>query len=348
MDNNIITFSLTEKIEYCSVWLNNNNLTSNIGGRIGGDVEQSTLGGLVKRLNSKKYYIVDFCDCPGTINATEDIREDFAKENIIILATEKLKDAFLKQNLGKAEDLKESKGPENLFAIVFRDKGEFYDYFEKIRETSRDVDLSFYFHQFLLTRFFIDDIKNHPQYLFEKGKLKYLESSNVYVNKYINVKSLFLDKKYMMLVIKDLTDLVKRSFKGDMTELVLLGVSNNGIILANLLSYELKIPVQSLNRLGPVYCLDKRVDRNNQFSNKKYVLVSDVICMGGEYRMAQGIIDILGSTLLGGVCVVQIREVYRNDGEQKKESNVFALLNDINGIKVGEEQIDYQIFVDNS
>jgi adenine/guanine phosphoribosyltransferase-like PRPP-binding protein len=263
---------------------------------------------------------------------------------MIILTAEKLKNTFLKNKKAKCEEIGKREGRENLFSFVFDEEGELYGYFKKIRDTSRDVDLSFYFHQILLTRFFFDDIKNHSQYSFEKGKLKYLESSNVYVNKYINVKSLFLDKNYMMLVIKDLKDLVKRRFKEYLTDLVLLGVSNNGIILANLLSYELEVPVQSLNRLGPVYCLDKKVDRNNQFRNKKYVLVSDVICMGGEYKMAQGIIDILGSTLLGGVCVVQIREVYRN----KSENNILALLNNINGIKVGEEQIDYQIFIDNS
>ena len=58
--------------------------------------------------------------------------------------------------------------------------------------------------------------------------------------------------------------------------------------------------------------------------------------------MAQGILDILGSTLLGGVCVVKIRDIYRN----KTGKNVFALLDDINRIEVDTEKIGYQIYVD--
>ena len=66
--------------------------------------------------------------------------------------------------------------------------------------------------------------------------------------------------------------------------------------------------------------------------------------MGGEYKMANGIVDILGSKLLGGICVVKIRDVYRN----QRESNVYALLDDINGLEVDGERIGYQIYVDDN
>lgn len=336
----IITFPMADKIEYCSVRVNNNDLTSNIGRRAGASVEEGFLQNLINSFDETINYIVDFCDCDGTINTTAEIRKAFAKKNIIILAPEKLKNAFSKQQLGVCEVYGEE--VEKLFSIVFAEEGELYTFFQAVKLQMREGNSRLFFHQLILTRFFYYDVKNNPQYSFEKGNLKYLESSNVYVNKYINVKSLFLNRNYMVLIIKDLKEVIKKEFKSDLHELVLLGVSNNGIILANLLSYELQVPVQSLNRLGPIYCLDKKIDRNNQFSNKKYVLVSDVVCMGGEYKMAQGIVDILGSTLLGGVCVVKIRDIYRN----KTGKNVFALLDDINRIEVDTEKIGYQIYVD--
>lgn len=153
-----------------------------------------------------------------------------------------------------------------------------------------------------------------------------------------------MDCKYMIMIVKDLAEILKREFKNDLDNIALLGVSNNGIILANLLSYELKLPVKSLNRLGPIYCLNKERDKTEQFNNKKCVLVSDVVCLGGEYRMAQGIVDILGATLVGGICVVKIRDVYRN----RKEKNVFALLEDINAIKINNEIVDYRVFADDN
>lgn len=335
----IITFPLSERIEYCSIRVNNNNLTSNVGGRADNSIEEEFLLHLIGLFDNNVNYIVDFWDCEGTINTTEEILKRLAQKNIVILAPEKLKNAFSKQLLGFSEEY--GKG-EKLFIIAFDEKGETYTCFKNILPRGQDVDVKSFFHQLVLVRFFHDDIKKNPQYSFKKGNLKYLESSNVYVNKYINVKSLFLNRNYMLLVIKDLKEVVKKEFKSVINEVVLLGVSNNGIILANLLSYELQVPVQGLNRLGPIYCLDKKVDRNDGFYNKKYILVSDVVCMGGEYKMAQGIIDILGATLLGCICVVKIRDVYRN----KAEKNVFALLEDINEVEIDNEKIDYQVFVD--
>lgn len=337
----IITFSLYDKIEYCSVRLNNNDLTSNIGRRAEVSVEEGILQKLVESFNEDANYIVDFLDCEGTINTTEKILKGFERNNIIVLASEKLKNAFSNQCQCVCETY--GKEDEKFFSVTFDIEGELYSIFKSLKLQMQGGDTVLFFQRLLLTRFFYYDIKNNSQYSFEKGNLKYLESSNVYVNRYINVKSIFLDRKYMMFVIKNLKELVKKEFKSDLAYAVLLGVSNNGIILANLLSYELQIPVQSLNRLGPIYCLDRKADRTDQFNNKKYILVSDVVCMGGEYKMAQGIVDILGAKLLGGVCVVKIRDVYR----KQKGSKVFALLNDINELKVNNESIGYHISIDN-
>lgn len=339
----MITFPLYDKIEYCSIRMNNNDLTSNMGQRADISVEEGVLWKVIQSLDKDTNYIIDFLNCEGTINTTEKILEGFAKNNIIILAPEKLKNAFSKSEDFKCNFEIYGNSVDKSYSIAFGEKGRFYSFFKTLTSQMGGSDFIF-FQRLLLTQFFYYDIKNNPQYSFEEGNLKYLESSNVYVNKYINVKSLFMNYNYMILVVKGLKELVKTKFKSDLSDAILLGVSNNGIILANLLSYELQIPVQSLNRLGPVYCLDKQTDRNNQFNNNKYILISDVVCMGGEYKMANGIVDILGSKLLGGICVVKIRDVYRN----QRESNVYALLDDINGLEVDGERIGYRIYVDDS
>lgn len=339
----MITFPLHDKIEYCSIRMNNNDLTSNMGQRAEISVEEGVLKKIIQSIDKDINYIIDFLNCEGSINTTEKILEGFAKNNIIILAPEKLKNAFSKNENFECNFETYGNAVDKCYSIAFGEKGGFYSFFKTLTSQMDGSDFMF-FQRLLLTRFFYYDIKNNPQYSFEEGDLKYLESSNVYVNKYINVKSLFLNYNYMILVVKGLKELVKTKFKSDLSDSILLGVSNNGIILANLLSYELQIPVQSLNRLGPVYCLDKQTDRNNQFNNNKYILISDVVCMGGEYKMANGIVDILGSKLLGGICVVKIRDVYRN----QRESNVYALLDDINGLEVDGERIGYRIYVDDN
>lgn len=338
----MITFPLHDKIEYCSIRMNNNDLTSNMGQRADISVEEGVLWKVIQSLDKDINYIIDFLNCEGTINTTEKILEGFAKNNIIILAPDKLEKAFSKNTNFKCNIEIYGNDVDKFVSIAFGEEGGFNSFFKTITSQMDGSDFMF-FQRLLLTQFFYYDIKNNPQYSFKEGDLKYLESSNVYVNKYINVKSLFMNYNYMILVVKGLKELVKTKFKSDLSDSILLGVSNNGIILANLLSYELQIPVQSLNRLGPVYCLDKQTDRNKQFNNNKYILISDVVCMGGEYKMANGIVDILGSKLLGGICVVKIRDVYRN----QRESNVYALLDDINGLEVDGERIGYRIYIDN-
>lgn len=336
---NIITFPLHDKIKYCPIRMNNNVLTSNMGQRADVSVEEGILWKIIQSFDKETNYIIDFSNCEGSINTTEKILDEFAQKNIIILATEKFKNVFNKKYKCTIETYGNSANKH--FSISFDKKGILYSYFRTIKSQMDDSDFMF-FQRLLLTRFFYYDIKNNPQYSFAKGNLKYLESSNVYVNKYINIKSLFLNYNYMILAVKSLKELVKSKFKRDLSDSILLGVSNNGIILANLLSYELQIPVQSLNRLGPVYCLEKQIDKYKQFNNNKYILISDVVCMGGEYKMTNGIIDILGSKLLGGVCVVKIRNVYRNE----RANNIYALIENINGLEIDGDRIGYQIYVD--
>lgn len=338
----LVCFKLENNIYYCPIQLNNNIFTTNAGERNDTDVCEDVLWNLVCSAKQDLYYIMDFSECIGSIENTSEIIKRLAKSRFIIIVREKFKSVFETQGIKEVEIEEVAEKDNKIWIVKSNVEKELNDYMERIKPEIEKYGCTEFFYKIILTQFFYRDIKNNNSYSFKKGSLKYLESSNVYVNKYINVKSLFLDYSYMMLVVKGLKRMIKKNFLYDGKEISLLGVSNNGIILANLLSYELNLQVQSLSRLGPVYCLEDSVDRLNNFSEKNYVLVSDVICMGGELRMAKGIVNILGAHLLGGICVVKIREVYRGNKEEK----VYALLNDINGLEVDNDRIGYQIFID--
>jgi len=338
----LVCFKLKNNIYYCPIQLNNNILTTNAGEYNDTDVYEDVLLNIVYSVKKDLYYIMDFSECAGSIENIPKIIKKLATPKLIILAREKFKKVFEKQRISGLEIEEVVEKENKIWIIKSNVEDKLNDYIERIKPGIAKYGFTDFFYKVILTQFFYQDIKSNNSYSFEKGALKYLESSNVYVNKYINVKSLFLDYSYMMLVVKGLKRIVKKYFLSDEKEISLLGVSNNGIILANLLSYELNLPVQSLNRLGPVYCLEDSADRLSNFSERKYVLVSDVICMGGEFRMAKGIVNILGSHLLGGICVVKIRDVYRGN----REEQVYALLNDINDIEVENDRIDYRIFID--
>lgn len=342
----LVCFCVSENIYYCPIQLNSNVLTTNEGQYDNSSVSQDALENIVKTIRSKPCnnkpacYIIDFFDCLGIVETTPQIVEKLLAPNIVVITGDKLKSTFLSYEC----DLCEECGTSEMQAwFIGKSINEVLDtYIKNIKGMIGDKNPTELFYSLVLTSFFYQDIKNNKNYNFTDGNYKYLESSNVYVNKYINVKSLFLDYNHMMLTIKGLQKVIRTQFADCWREASLLGVSNNGIILANLLSYELNLPVQSLNRLGPIYCLEDDAKKLNNFNDKKYILVSDVICMGGEFRMTKGIVNILGSQLIGGICVVKIRDVYRGDKEEK----VYSLLKDINEIEIDGEKIDYQVYID--
>lgn len=207
------------------------------------------------------------------------------------------------------------------------------------------------FHAHIYANFFIQEA-NKYKHKYPMKELKYLESSNVYVNCYINMKAIFSRPSYMYLVISDLTELIRKNFS-NLRNVCLLGVSNNGIILSRLIGYQLDLEAKSINHLGPKYSLESDSELLFELKNRKFILVSDVICLGGEYRLAKGILNVLNSRLLGAVSVVKIKNVYRggesdfNGGQMKgKEDKICTLLNNINEYTYKGENMNYNIYVD--
>lgn len=175
-------------------------------------------------------------------------------------------------------------------------------------------------------------------------KWSYLESSNVYIKNYLNVKCLFAVPNAFDLILLKMRQLIERVFMNrlemkEREKICLLGVSNNGIILSRILAYIMEMNSKSINHLGPMYCVEGDIEDLEKYRNNLYILISDVICLGGEYRMTKGIVSILGSRLLGVVGIVKVRDVYRNE---KKSANIAtAVLEEIE-----QYGIKYNIYID--
>lgn len=175
-------------------------------------------------------------------------------------------------------------------------------------------------------------------------KKTYLESSNVYVSSYLDIKCLFLETKVFDLIIIKMQEIIKNTYLSkksidERKNIYLLGVSNNGNILSRILAYVMDMNCESINHLGPSYCIESNIKNIERFQHKQYILVSDVLCLGGEYRMAKGILSMMNSELLGAVSIIKVRDVYRN---KKKESNrAVAVLENIE-----QYGIDYKIYID--
>ncbi len=340
MSEKIFLFDVSADIKYCSVLFNHNAELKNLAGDYL-SIDKQFLFQLFDRLDPEILHIIDFSSCDSrdiAIDAT--VVNLLLKPKFFLVCKENIKNLIKDPKL---QSLCISNGEEYLLYTCECVETDL-NLVMSILQTAGEKSVEEYIFSQLLCQFFYDDIKAHPEYSYDNGNYKYIESSNIYVNKFINVKSVFLHNDYTNLVIGRMKELINRFKSNNKDDFSLLAVSNTGLVLAQILGNEMNISVESLNRIGPVYCLSNSKGKVRKLKNKNYLLISDVVCLGGEFRMTKGILDVVGASLIGGVCVVKIRDVYREGSDN--ELVVLAVVDDFSQKLISGEQIDYKILCD--
>lgn len=354
----LIKFCIDNLTEYCPIALNCAFLSD-----FGDDgispvcCDESILDSILSQieLEKEKIHILDFAGV-DQISPREEHYDILTGENYILYVKKKFYNAIQEITSEKRKMCffcpEESSGME--WAVI---------YFSREENVIRCVNnprwdkshLVECVHREVLLDFFMQEILVH-HHRYDMGHLKYLESSNVFVNCYINVKSIFSHPDYLHMIIHDMAVMMKEQFHEiyNQRQICLLGVSNNGIILSKLVAYKLGLEAKSLNHLGPRYNIEKNENEKrlpDSFKDKKFILVSDVICMGGEYRIAKGIIEVIGAELLGAIGVVKIMDVYRNTQMeepkgQDEKNKIYALVDNINTYEKQGNRFDYHIYTE--
>lgn len=340
MSEKIFLFDILEDIKYCPVLLNfHTELKNPVEAFL--SIDKNYLRHLFEKLDSGTFHIIDISSCDSKdIGIDETVVDLLLKPKFFIICKEKIKNLIQKNTNVKSTTIPNT---EEYLLCTNECMQNDFDYIFGILVNINKDSVEEYIYSQILCQFFCDDIKEHPEYSYDNGNYKYIESSNIYINKFINVKSIFLHNNYTNLVIDRMKELINR-FKPNNEDFSLLGVSNTGIVLAQILGKEMGISVESLNRIGPVYCLSNSKGKVRKFKNKNYLLISDVVCLGGEFRITKGILDMVGASLIGGVCVVKIRDVYREGTDN--ELVVLAVVDNFSQKLISGEQIDYKILCD--
>lgn len=340
--DSLITYDMSENIIYCPVAFNNKILGEvSFQSSSNSKVEEDTLFNILDKISGdRNMYILDCMSNIYKLTFSEQNNGQLtANKNIAFYCEEKFYNKCLKKH-GYCL-IRDYKG---CLAYSRMSKRIFQDFIEEKLRNKDDIIKTVY--AYIYIRFFMKEIKAN-QHAYEFGNLKYLESSNIYVNRYINIKALFSQPQYVKLTINKLIQQIQTGFSDSYKKACLLGVSNNGIILSRLLAYSMQLEARSINHIGPRYSFDSDSEFLKDFKDKKFILVSDVICLGGEYRMAKGILNALGAKLLGAVCIVMIYNVYRDSLRKMENSDsIYAIVEDINSYQIEGETIDYHIFID--
>ena len=131
-----------------------------------------------------------------------------------------------------------------------------------------------------------------------------LESSNVFANKYIDVKRICASPDIYNLVLLRLSKMITNRYPvSDYDGIVC--ASLNGAVLATLVGYMIGKNVLYLMNLGPRFTIRDKEVINNIPQGKKYIFVADMICTGTELKLAEMVISLRDSKIIGGVAVVK-------------------------------------------
>jgi hypothetical protein len=171
-------------------------------------------------------------------------------------------------------------------------------------------------------------------------RAQFLNSSNIWSNKYISIKKLFDDLPSIYLIVHTLAELTqKKFFDGkDSKADALICSSNNGAVLASAVGQILGVDVVYLMNLGP-----RLAPKDSHFidyimPDKRYVYIGDMICLGAEYRLTKTVVRARQADVVGGVVVAKHPDFQDQGLVANSKQSIFA------PVTIGDD-FDYQLTV---
>lgn len=166
-------------------------------------------------------------------------------------------------------------------------------------------------------------------------------STFVDMKKFISYENSFLIFSLYTLAIK-VTSIWKSELTGDP---ILICQSLNSSYLASVLSTLLKLDILILDQVGPVNKLYNRIEKNIS-SKRKYIIVSDMVCLGTEVKIVKNIVHFMGGKCLGNIAIIKTETLKKSDIKRKDATvAVFSIKRENNkelnfGIKTDLESLE--------
>lgn len=217
---------------------------------------------------------------------------------------------------------------------------------DKFINGRKNQEINGFYKIFYLTQKFTIEIKDGSRY-FQKKFSSYLKkhsvkpktinsshfSSSVYISPYIDVKSMIADQNdFFVYSLYILALKIKAHWMKDLIKPILVCQNLNSAYIASILSSFLGLDILIFDKLGPINklysVLDKKVEEN-----KPYLVVSDVVCLGTEVKIAKSLITFLGGKYLGNVTLIRIETLSPKDYDIDEIEQVFSVSRNNNPIK---------------
>jgi hypothetical protein len=149
------------------------------------------------------------------------------------------------------------------------------------------------------------------------------ESSSVYLTSFIDIKKMIsYETSFMMFCLYNLALKIKTEWIKNLNDTPILVCQNlNSSFITSILSNLLKLDVIILDHVGPINTVYSTLN-NKIEQDKKYIVVSDVVCLGTEVKIAKNLIAFLGGKVIGNVSVVKLDTLVHEDISKEKNKNI--------------------------
>jgi hypothetical protein len=174
--------------------------------------------------------------------------------------------------------------------------------------------------------FKLDFKEKLKKYIHTKNKITHT-SSSVYLNSYVDVKEFIsLDYAFTIFSVYNLALKLKEKWlsKSDDDFPILVCQNSNSAFIASLLSGLLSLDILILDKIGPINKLYKRLG-STIIENKKYLVVSDFVCLGTEVKIVKNLIEFSGGKYLGNVSLIRVETIDAIDKVYKDALSVFEI-----------------------
>lgn len=141
----------------------------------------------------------------------------------------------------------------------------------------------------------------------------------VYLSHYINLKKMVEAKSRLLrlaiyyLALSMIDAGIMSNNPLDNSNISFFFHTINGGYIATQLAELFHIDLVYLDHLGPIESVHRKHFEKSIRDNRNYIIVSDVICLGGEVGRARTIIEYCGGKILGEICLVDIKTIKNRD-----------------------------------
>jgi acyl carrier protein len=158
-------------------------------------------------------------------------------------------------------------------------------------------------------------------YEFKKRLIKYIDeykrphaSSFVYLHSFIDLKKFIsFETPFIYYALYRLAIKIKENWESNLKDKpILVGQSLTSTFIVSVLSKLLKLDILVFDKIGPVNKLYNKLEKHN-YENKKYIVVSDLVCLGTEVKITKNLIEFSGGKYLGNVSLAKIETLTRED-----------------------------------